>query len=324
MAQDYPVDEARPRRRGRKLLIGLFVLLLLLAGLLVVADRVAVGVAERTIADRVRQEIAKQGAQSAAARGGGGRRSRSSPRCWTAVTSGSPSTLRDVQAPVEGDAVRLPVLDVTARNVRASLDTLRTGQGDVVADTVNGTGTISYDSLAELLNRPGLKLGEQNGKLAVTAPADILGQKLTITGTADVTVADNGAVALRFNDLDAAGLPNLPLARAFLSNYAKSISIDVPLPELPFQLAVREVRATAGRAGGHRRREERADQLRWLRPQARWTPNPRQPWRFPDGGRRSGSTVNWLVGSVAMGTHLTKRRAVDLCRVATCLCRPVI
>ncbi|SIN23553.1 Ms5788A family Cys-rich leader peptide [Micromonospora cremea] len=31
-----------------------------------------------------------------------------------------------------------------------------------------------------------------------------------------------------------------------------------------------------------------------------------------------------LVGSLAMGTHLTKRRAVDLCRVATCLCRPVI
>ncbi|WP_373861982.1 Ms5788A family Cys-rich leader peptide [Micromonospora saelicesensis] len=25
-----------------------------------------------------------------------------------------------------------------------------------------------------------------------------------------------------------------------------------------------------------------------------------------------------------MGTHLTKRRAVDLCRVTTCLCRPVI
>ncbi|HEY0696357.1 Ms5788A family Cys-rich leader peptide [Micromonospora aurantiaca] len=25
-----------------------------------------------------------------------------------------------------------------------------------------------------------------------------------------------------------------------------------------------------------------------------------------------------------MGTLLTKRRAVDLCRVATCLCRPVI
>ncbi|SCL14439.1 Ms5788A family Cys-rich leader peptide [Micromonospora inyonensis] len=31
-----------------------------------------------------------------------------------------------------------------------------------------------------------------------------------------------------------------------------------------------------------------------------------------------------LVGSQVMGTLLTKRRAVDLCRVATCLCRSVI
>ncbi|MFG2048673.1 DUF2993 domain-containing protein [Micromonospora sp. NPDC048935] len=241
MAQDYPVDEARPRRRGRKLLIGLFVLLLLLAGLLVVADRVAVGVAERMIGDRVQQEVAKQGAQS------------TKPDVevagvpfLTQVLDGRYERisikLRDVQAPVEGDTVLLPVLNVDARNVRAALDTLRSGQGDVVADTVKGTGTISYESLAALLKRPGLTLGEQNGKLAVTAPVDILGQKLTVSGTADVTVADNGAVALRFNELDAAGLPNLPLARALVSNYAKSISIDVPLPDLPFQLAVREVR----------------------------------------------------------------------------------
>jgi hypothetical protein len=31
-----------------------------------------------------------------------------------------------------------------------------------------------------------------------------------------------------------------------------------------------------------------------------------------------------LVRSLPMGMLLTKRRAVDLCRVATCLCRPVI
>ncbi|MGC4748834.1 DUF2993 domain-containing protein [Micromonospora sp. DT201] len=241
MAQEYPASAVRPRRRGRKLLIALVVLLVLVAGLLVVADRVAVGVAERLVADRVRQEITKQGAQSAEPDvevGGTPFLTQVLDGRYQRVTI----NLRDVQAPVEGDAVRLPVLDVTARNVRASLDTLRTGQGDIVADTVNGAGTISYDSLAALLKRPGLTLGEQNGKLAVTGPADILGQKITISGTADVTVADNGAVALRFNDLDAAGLPNLPLARTFLNNFAKSISIDVPLPDLPFQLAVREVR----------------------------------------------------------------------------------
>ena len=31
-----------------------------------------------------------------------------------------------------------------------------------------------------------------------------------------------------------------------------------------------------------------------------------------------------MLDSGPMGTMLTKRRAVDLCRVATCLCRPVI
>ncbi|MEV1108492.1 DUF2993 domain-containing protein [Micromonospora sp. NPDC049751] len=243
MAQEYPVDDqqqARPQRRGRKLLIGLVVLLLVVAGLLVVADRVAVGVAERLIAERVSQEISNQGAQSAApdVEVGG-------MPFLTQVLDGRYErisiSLRDVQASVDGDAVRLPVLDVDARNVRASLDTLRTGQGDVVADTVDGTGTISYESLAALLKRPGLTLGEQGGKLAVSAPVDILGTKFTVAGTADVTVAKNGAVALRFNNLDAAGLPNLPLARTILSNYAKSISIDVPLPDLPFQLTVRKV-----------------------------------------------------------------------------------
>ena len=63
MAHDDTYEE-RPRRRGRKVLITLVVLLLVLGGLIVVADRVAVGVAERAIADQVRQEIAKQGAQS--------------------------------------------------------------------------------------------------------------------------------------------------------------------------------------------------------------------------------------------------------------------
>ncbi|WP_433687314.1 LmeA family phospholipid-binding protein [Micromonospora carbonacea] len=241
MATAHPAYEERPRRRGRKVLITLVVLLLILGGLLVAADRVAAGVAERAITDQVSQQITKQGAQSSPPEvevGGfpfltqvlDGRYERISIR------------LRDVRGSVNGDAVALPELDVDARNVRASLETLRTQQGDVVAETVDGTGTITYESLATLLDRPGLTLGQRDGRLAVTAPVDILGQKLTLTGTADVTVGKEGAISLRFNDVDAEGLPNIPLARTLLSNYAKDISIDVPLPDLPFQLAVREVR----------------------------------------------------------------------------------
>ncbi|PZF97517.1 LmeA family phospholipid-binding protein [Micromonospora deserti] len=240
MAQDYVYQE-RPRRRGRKVLVALVVLLLVLVGLLVVADRVAAGVAERAIADQVRQQVARQDAQS------------SPPEVevggfpfLTQVLDGRYERitirLREVRGSVQGDAVSLPTLDVDARNVQASLDTLRSGRGDVIAETVAGTGTISYDSLAKLLDRPGLTLGEQGGKLAVTAPVDILGQRLTVTGTADITVREQGQVALRFNDLNAEGLPNVPLARTLLNNYAQGISVDVPLPDLPFQLAVREVR----------------------------------------------------------------------------------
>ncbi|WFE37065.1 DUF2993 domain-containing protein [Micromonospora sp. WMMD998] len=241
MAEAYPA-EGRPRRRGRKLLVGFVVLLLVLAGLLVVADRVAAGVAERAIADQVRQELAKQDAQSGAPKveiGGfpfldqvlAGKYERISIR------------LTDVRGNVQGGVVDVPRLDVDARDVTASLDTIRSGRGDVVAESVDGRGTVTYDSLAKLLNRPGLKLAERDGNLAVTAPVDILGVKLTVNGTADLTVND-GKVALRFNDLTAEGLPNVAPARTLLSNYAKSISIDVPLPELPFQLNLRKVEPT--------------------------------------------------------------------------------
>ncbi|MFD0784420.1 DUF2993 domain-containing protein [Micromonospora azadirachtae] len=244
MAQAQPVYADRPRRRGRRVLVVLVVLLLLLVGILVVADRVAVGVAERAITDQVRQEVSKQGAQSAPPEvevGGF--------PFLTQVLNGRYErisiVLREVRGSVQGDAISLPKLDVDARDVSASLDTIRSGQGEVVAKTVHGTATISYDSLAALLDRPGLKLSEQGGKLAVTAPVDVLGRQLTVTGTADVVISEQGKVSLRFNDLNAEGLPDVAVARTLLNNYARSISIDVPLPELPFQLAVREVRPTS-------------------------------------------------------------------------------
>ncbi|WDZ85559.1 DUF2993 domain-containing protein [Micromonospora cathayae] len=232
--------DERPRRRGRKVLVGLLVLLLVLVGLVVLADRIATGVAERAIADQISQELTRQQASAAQPEvevGGFPFLTQVAAGRYERITIG----LRDVKGTVEGNSVDLPVLDVTARDVTASLDTIRSGQGDVVAARVDGSGTISYDSLAGYLDRPGLKLGERDGKLSVTAPVDILGQQLTVTGAAEIAVSEQGKVALRFSELDAEGLPNVPMAQVLLNNYARSISIDVPLPELPFQLTVRGV-----------------------------------------------------------------------------------
>lgn len=240
MAEALPAYDERPRRRGRKVLIALVVLLLVLVGIAVVADRVAAGVAERAIADQVRQEVANQDARSAAPEveiGGFPFLTQVLAGRYERISIG----LRDVRASVRGDEVTLPELDVDARDVRAPLETLRTRQGDVVAESVDGRGIVTYDSLAKLLDRPGLKLGERDGRLAVTAPVEILGEKLTVTGTADLTVGEEGEVSLRFADLNAEGLPRSPLARALLNDYARSISVDVPLQDLPLRLKVREV-----------------------------------------------------------------------------------
>ncbi|MFY1634463.1 DUF2993 domain-containing protein [Solwaraspora sp. WMMB335] len=240
--QEHARPPARPRRRwARRLLAVAVVLLLILAIMLVAADRVAVAYAERAVADQIDQQIAAQQIEASTAEvsiGGFPFLTQVAAGRYRSVSI----VLRDVSAAVDGNSVRLPVLDVDARDVRAPLDVLRTGQGEVTAASVAGTATVAYDTVVQLIGQPGLQLSEQDGRLGVTAPVEILGQRITLTGTAELETAD-GEVLLRFDDLDAEELPGNEAARAFVNAYAQQISIAVPLPTLPFDLDLQEVRA---------------------------------------------------------------------------------
>lgn len=241
MAETYPAYEQRPRRRwGRRLFVTLVVLLLVLGGVFVAADRAAASFAERKIAAQVRQEAADKNVQSS--------QPEVSVRGFpflTQVVAGRYESIsilmRDVRGAVEGNTVNLPELDIDARDVTASIDTLRTGRGEVKAKTVEGTGTITYDSVAKLIDRPGIKLSEKNGKLAVTAPLEFLGREFTVQGTANLAIKE-GQVQIRFEDLTAAELPQIPAAQALVNGFAKQISINFKLPALPFQMVVQEAR----------------------------------------------------------------------------------
>lgn len=243
MAYSYPAymeADQRPRRRWGRRLLGFIIVLLVLLGIpLVIADRAAAAYAERAIADQARREIAQQNVQASepdVTIGGFPFLTQVLAERYESISI----VLRDVRGAVGGETLSLPRLDIDARNVHASIETLRSGQGEVTAESVNGTALLTYASVAQLMDQPGLRLSEQGGKLVVKAPMEVLGQQVTVSGEAKLSVAD-GKVRIGFDTVTAEGLPALPPAQALLNAYAKQISVDLALPELPFQLKVQQV-----------------------------------------------------------------------------------
>jgi hypothetical protein len=236
--------ERRPRRRwGRRLLITLIVLLIILGIAAVVLDRVGASIAERMISDKVAEQVANQKATS------------DKPDVTvegvpflTQVLRGNYQEikieLKNFAGPAgNGKTIQLPVLDIRAKNVKAPLDTLRTGNGDIVATTVTGAGTIGYAALTQLIGQKGLTLSEKNGKLVAAAPVTALGQTFNVSGEANLAVV-NGVVQVRFAHVTAAGLPDVPLVRNLIDSYAQRLALDLKVPALPLKLTVQKVQPT--------------------------------------------------------------------------------
>jgi hypothetical protein len=246
---------SRPRRRwGRRLLATLIVLLIIIGIILVVLDRFGASYAERVIGDRVAEQVANQKATS------------DKPDVTiegvpflTQVLSGNYQEikieLRNFSGPAgDGKTIKMPLLDIRAKDVRAPLDTLRSQQGNIVATTVTGAGTIDYPQLTELIGQKGLTLKESGGKLVGATPVQALGQTFNVTGAATLTVKD-GVVQVRFSDVTAAGLPDVPLVRNIIDSYVQRLAVDLKVPELPLKLEVQKVQPTAAglvvTAGAH-------------------------------------------------------------------------
>lgn len=245
MAEVYG-ERRRPRKRwGRRLLITLIVLLILLGIIAFVVDRFGKSYAERVISDRVAEQVTNQEATS------------EKPEVTIAGVPFLTQVLKGEYQEIKieltnfagpagnGQTIRMPLLDVRAKDVRAPLDTLRTRQGEIIATTVTGVGTVDYATLAELTEREGVQLSEKDGKLAVTAPLEVLNQTVTVNGTANLEVIEGNVVRIRFEQVTADGLPDIPLVRNLLNNYAKQISVDVKVPALPLKLVVQKVEPSA-------------------------------------------------------------------------------
>jgi hypothetical protein len=223
------------RSRGRRWAVGLLVFLLIVVGLLVVADRVGAWYAQRRIADEVQQEVAKREITS------------DKPDVsvggfpfLTQVLSGDYESITIVLRNVEGGGVRLSELDIKATGVHAELDTIRSGNGEARADRVTGTATVGYPTIAALTSLPGLQLSGQDGQLRVRLPVTIQGQDVVLVGTAKVQVNEN-VIQVRVSELDdeKGSLP--AAARSIANGYADQLSVNLRLPDLPYDLTVNQV-----------------------------------------------------------------------------------
>jgi hypothetical protein len=220
------------------------VLLIIVGIILVVLDRFGASYAERVISDRVAEQVANQKASS------------DKPDVTiegvpflTQVLAGKYQEikieLRNFSGPAGNDkTLKMPLLDIRAKDVRAPLDTLRSRQGNIVATTVTGAGTIDYAQLTDLIGQKGLTLKESGGKLVGAAPVQALGQTFNVTGAATVVVK-NGVVQVRFSDVTAEGLPDTPLVRNIIDSYVQRLAVDLKVPELPLKLKVQKVQPTS-------------------------------------------------------------------------------
>jgi hypothetical protein len=216
----------------------LLVVLVVMVGLLVVADRVAAWAAQRTLADQVATELASYQVDSAppeASIGGFPFLTQVAAGRYERITL----RLRDVGS----GPLRLSLVELTATGVIVSPSTLVSQEGPVHAERVTGAATIGYEQVRALTGRNGLVLTPDQGRLAVRLPVELLGVPVTLAGTASVEAAGD-VIRVRVTELDVAESVALPPgAGPLVDEILRDLSVDVPLPALPYGLSVERVRA---------------------------------------------------------------------------------
>jgi hypothetical protein len=212
----------------------LLVVLLLLGGLAVVADRVGVGIAE----DRVGEAIAERGqlsgrpevdiegfpflTQAVAGRYDDVR------ILLTAADLGQPEGTR---ADVRLHGVQVPLSDVLSGSVE-----------EVPVDRIDGTATLSYALLSGQLP-PGTTLTREGDGLRVESTVQLAGFTVPLTAVGTVTL-DGDAVVVDVSEASGAGV-QVP---GFIVDQATDLlDLRYPIPALPFGLHVTGV--TPGEAG---------------------------------------------------------------------------
>jgi hypothetical protein len=209
----------------RALLITLVVLL----GLAVAADRIAVGVAEKRVGDELARRGGLSGSPAVDIRG------------FPFLTQAVAGNYQDVRISLTADELGQPAgtgADVALHGVHVPLSSVFSGSVDSVpVDRIDGTATLSYALLAAQLGGDTTLRREGDG-LRITRTVEIAGYTLPLTAAGTVTlVGDELVVSVQQASGAGVDVPSFLVDRV-----VDLLDLRYTIPALPFGLQLTGVR----------------------------------------------------------------------------------
>ena len=206
----------------------LLVVVLLLLGLPVVADRVAVGIAEDKVAGQLAEKGGLHGTPTVDIAG------------FPFLTQAVAGRYDDVRISLTAAQLGQPAgtrAHVVLQGVHVPLSSVLSGSVDrVPVDRIDGTATLSYTLLSAKLGGDTTLRPEGTG-VRVTKTVELLGKSIPLTAAGTVTL-DGNQLVLDVSQAAGAGV-DLP---GFLVNRASDLlDLRYDLPALPFGLHVTDI-----------------------------------------------------------------------------------
>ncbi|OMQ15917.1 hypothetical protein A7K94_0206160 [Modestobacter sp. VKM Ac-2676] len=206
------------------------VLLLLLTGLLVVADRVGVAVAEDRVADQLVERGGLDGEPEVDITG------------FPFLTQAVAGRYDEVRIQLTAEELGQPAgtsADVALRGVEVPLSDVLSGSvQEIPVERVDGTAMLSYELLSEQLGGDATLAPAADG-LQITRTVEVLGAQVPLSATGTLTLDGQVLVV----DVDEASAAGVELPAFVVDRAADLLDFRYSVPELPFGLELTAVDA---------------------------------------------------------------------------------
>jgi hypothetical protein len=214
-------------------LVAVVVLLLILGGVFVVADRVGVGIAEGRVAEQLADRGGLAGTPEVDIAG------------FPFLTQAVSGEYDDVRIHLTADELGQPAgtrADVSLQGVHVPLsDALSGSVSQIPVDRVDGTATLSYELLAEQLGGD-TTLSQDGDGIRLTKSVTVLGFDFPLTATGTVALDGQDVVV----DVTDASAGSVDVPDVVLNTAEDLLDFRYRVPELPFGLELTSVQPAAG------------------------------------------------------------------------------